>query len=154
MSLTRQQRLYAEARFAGHGKKDAALAAGCPEKTASQAGSRLERHPNVIAHLARLKAAESESVPGAGSDAPLPGVDLSARVYDDPIDLLKAEMNNIRLDPKIRIQAATALLPYTHQKMGESGKKEKAEDAAQAAATGRFQQQPPPLRLFKTGTAD
>lgn len=151
MSLTRQQRLYAEARFAGHSKKDAALAAGCPERTASQAGSRLERHPNVVAHLVRLKAIESESVPGAGADPVPPGVNPSAAVYDDPIDLLKAEMNNPRLDPKVRIQAASALLPYVHQKMGESGKKDKADDAARDAASGRFQPQPAPqLTLLRS----
>lgn len=98
----------------------------------------------MIAHLARLKAIESGSVPGAGSDPIPPGVDPSIAVYDDPIDLLKAEMNNPRLDPKVRIQAATALLPYVHPKMGESGKKDKADDAARDAASGRFQPQPAP----------
>lgn len=150
MSLTNQQRLYAEARFAGLGKKDAAMAAGCPEKTASQAGSRLEKHPNVIAHLARLKANESDSNPAAGRD-PLPaGINPRAEFYDDPMELLKSQMNNPLLDPKTRIQAATALLPYMHQKQGESGKKEKAEDAAQDAVTGRFKMSAPPqLALIK-----
>lgn len=150
MSITNQQRLYAEARFAGMNKKESALAAGCPAKTASQAGSRLEKHPNVVAHLARLKANESETVPGAGKDAPPPGVETSMVFYDDPMDLLKAEMNNPLLDPRVRIQAATALLPYQHQKLGESGKKEKADDAARGVATGRFQPaKPPQLSLIK-----
>jgi len=151
MSITNQQRLYAEARFHGLTKKDAALAAGCPEKTASQAGSRLERHPNVVAHLARLKANESDSTPGAGRDPLPPGVDVSGPIYDDPMDLLKAEMNNRLLDPKTRIQAASALLPYVHQKLGESGKKEKADDAARNITTGRFKPvAPPQLSLIKT----
>lgn len=151
MSLTNQQRLYAESRFAGLGKKEAALAAGCPGKTAAQAGSRLEKHPNVIMHLARLKENESETVPGAGRDALPRGVDPSRLVFDDPMELLKAQMNNYMLDPKVRIQAATALLPYTHQKMGESGKKENSEnDARQVANSGRFQPiAPPQLRLIK-----
>jgi len=150
MSLTNQQRLYAEARFAGLCKKDAAMAAGCPEKSASQAGSRLEKHPNVVAHLARLKAKESDSVPGAGRDAVPPGVNLQAPVYDDPMDLLKAEMNNPLLDPKTRIQAASALLPYVHQKQGESGKKDKAEEAARGAVNGRFRpMERPQLALIK-----
>lgn len=150
MSLTNQQRLYAEARFAGFSKKDAALAAGCPEKTAAQAGSRLEKHPNVVAHLARLKANESDSNPVAGRDVFPEGIDKNTKFYDDPMELLKSEMNNPLLDPKTRIQAATALLPYLHQKQGESGKKEKAEDAAQGAATGRFRMSAPPqLALIK-----
>lgn len=149
MSLTNQQRLYAEARFAGLNKKNAALAAGCPEKTAAQAGSRLDRHPNVIAHLARLKANESQTVPGAGVDATPPGIDVNLIIYDDPMELLKAEMNNLTLDPKTRIQAATALLPYTHQKLGESGKKDDAAKAAQGAVAGRFRPAAPPqLKLI------
>lgn len=147
MSLTTQQRQYAEARFAGLGKKDAALAAGCPEKTASQAGSRLERHPNVVAHLARLKANESDNVPGAGRDPLPPGVSRNAPVYDDPMDLLKAEMNNPLVDVKTRIQAASALLPYMHQKQGEGGKKDKLDEGAREATTGRFQPMPPPPQL-------
>lgn len=151
MSLTNQQRLYAEARFAGLGKKDAALAAGCPEKTATQAGSRLEKHPNVVAHLARLKAIESDTNPAAGRDVLPAGVNPSDAFYDDPMDLLKSEMNNPTLDPKTRIQAATALLPYMHQKQGESGKKEKADDAAREASSGRFKpaSAPPQLALIK-----
>lgn len=150
MSLTNQQRLYAEARFAGLSKKDAALAAGCPEKTAAQAGSRLEKHPSVLAHLARLKANESDSNPAAGRDILPPGVNPSDKFYDDPMELLRSEMNNPLLDPKTRIQAATALLPYLHQKKGESGKKDKAEDAARDVVSGRFKMSAPPqLALIK-----
>ena len=150
MSLTNQQRLYAEARFSGLNKKDSALAAGCPEKSASQAGSRLDKHPNVVAHLARLKAKESDTVPGAGRDELPAGLDMDATVYDDPMDLLKAQMNNRLLDPKTRIQAATALMPYVHEKRGESGKKEKSDDAAKEVVTGRFRPAPPPqLALIK-----
>lgn len=150
MSLTTQQRLYAEARFSGLSKKDSALAAGCPEKTAAQAGSRLERHPNVVAHLARLKANESDTVQGSGKDAPPPNLSMGAEFFDDPLVMLRHAMNEQTLDPKTRIQAATALLPYTHQKLGESGKKEKADEAAQGAVTGRFKPATPPqLSLIK-----
>lgn len=150
MSITNQQRLYAEARFAGLNKKESALAAGCPEKSASQAASRLEKHPHVVAHLARLKANESATVPGSGEDAPPAGVDPAAVFYDDPMDLLKAEMNNPLLDPKVRMQAAIALLPYSHQRLGESGKKEKADDAARNVVTGRFRPATPPqMSLIK-----
>lgn len=152
MSLTNQQRLYAEARFSGLNKKDSALAAGCPAKSASQAGSRLEKHPNVVAHLARLKANESDNNPGVGRDPLPPGIDVAAPFYDDPKDLLVAEMNNPLLDPKTKIQAATALLSYFHQKPGEGGKKEAADAAARDASTGRFKPAPPPqLSLIKTG---
>lgn len=145
MSLTEQQRKYAEARFDGCNKREAAILAGCPEKTAAQAGSRLEKHPNVIAHLARLKAGESAKNPSAGSDAPPP--DGLQPFYDDPMEMLRESMNNRLLDPKIRIQAAVALLPYSHQKLGESGKKDNLNDAAKSAAGGRFQPAKPPAQL-------
>ncbi len=136
--LTEQQRKYAEARFAGLGKKDSALAAGCPAKSASQAGSRLEKHPNVVAHLARLKAAESESIPAAGVDAPPPGLKDEGEFYEDPKEFLRAVMNDRQEDRKMRLQAAVALLPYEHQKLGESGKKEQKDKEAAAAGRGRF----------------
>jgi len=66
------------------------------------------------------------------------------------MDLLKAEMNNPLLDPKTRIQAASALLPYLHQKQGESGKKERREEEAHGVVTGRFRPAAPPqLALIK-----
>lgn len=138
MALTKQQSLYAEARFAGAGRRDAALAAGCPEKTATQAAAKLEKHPNVIAHLARLKHLESEATPAAGRDVVPAGVELSEEFFDDPKEMLRHAMNNKRLDPKTRIQAAVALLPFEHQKRGESGKKEQQATAAESVVTGRF----------------
>jgi len=154
MALTRQQTLYAEARFAGAGRREAALAAGCPAKTATQAAAKLERHPNVIAHLARLKHLESEATPAAGRDAVPPDVDveLGGEFFDDPKELLRHAMNDRRLDPKTRIQAAVALLPFEHQKLGESGKKQQQEKAAESVATGRFSPAAPPpsqLKLVK-----
>ena len=138
--------------MAGHSIKEAAVAAGCPAKSASQAGSRLEKHPNVIAHLARLKSVESETVPGAGRDTPPPGLELGGEFFEDPKDLLRHAMNDRRLDPKTRIQAAVALLPFEHQKLGESGKKEQREKAAEGVVTGRFAPAAPPsgqLKLVK-----
>lgn len=154
MALTKQQSLYAEARFAGAGRREAALAAGCPAKTATQAAAKLEKHPNVIAHLARLKHLESETTPAAGRDAVPPDVDveLGGEFFDDPKELLRHAMNDRRLDPKTRIQAAVALLPFEHQKLGESGKKQQQEKAAESVATGRFSPAAPPpsqLKLVK-----
>ena len=53
-ALTQRQRLYAEGRKAGLRKKDAAIAAGCPEGTASQQASRYEKNANVLAHMKRI----------------------------------------------------------------------------------------------------
>lgn len=142
MSLTKQQRDYAEARFNGATIKEAALLAGCPAKSASQAGSRLEKHPNVIAHLGRLKTKESDEKPEAGRDPIAPG--QLDDFYEDPKDLLRQVMNNKFEDTKVRLQAAVALLPYEHKKLGESGKKESSDEAAKGAAKGRFSPARPP----------
>lgn len=148
MSLTEQQRKFAEGRFAGLSVREAALAAGCPEKTASQAGSRLEKHPNVMAHLERLKGIESDTNPVAGRDVHNPNAAPLAPVFEDPKEFLQAAMNDRTLDPKMRMQAAIALLPFEHQKLGESGKKEQKDSAAQNAVTGRFAPAtPPPTQL-------
>lgn len=143
-ALTEQQRRYAEARMDGLGIRDAAIFAGCPEKTASQAGSRLEKHPNVVAHLARLKHVESETVPGSGHDAAPPGVDPAADDFEDPKEFLKHAMNDRRADLKTRMQAAIALLPFEHQKMGETGKKQQRDNEAGDVVKGRFAPAKPP----------
>lgn len=145
VSLTEQQRRYAEARFNGMPKKEAAIAAGCPEKTAAQAGSRLEKHPNVLAHLVRLKSVESEKNPAAGRD---PAPAEQTQFFDDPKDMLKHAMNDRLLDYKTRLEAAKALLPYEHPKVGEAGKKENQQQAAGEVVKGRFKQAAPPqMRL-------
>lgn len=137
MSLTEQQRKYAEARMTGLSIREAAIAAGCPQKSASQAGSRLEKHPNVQGHLARLKAHESDTNPAAGRDVASPE-QRGAGIYDDPKEYLVSVMNDRFADRKTKMQAAIALLPFTHQKLGEGGKKDQQGKAAEAAGRGRF----------------
>lgn len=151
MALTQQQSLYAEARFSGAGKREAALAAGCPAKTATQAAAKLEKHPNVIAHLARLKHLESEESPAAGRDAVPAGVDveLAGEFFEDPKDLLRHAMNDRKLDPKTRIQAAVALLPFEHQRLSDGGKKQQQDKAAEDVVTGRFKPAAPPSQQLK-----
>jgi phage terminase small subunit len=62
--------------------------------------------------------------------------------------MLRSAMNDRKLDIKARMQAAIALLPFEHQKLGESGKKEQKDNAAQGVAKGRFAPAtPPPTQL-------
>ena len=67
----------------------------------------------------------------------------------DPVHFLEAVMVNQTLDAKLRIDAAKALLPYKHHKLGEGGKKEQRNEAAKKVA-GRFSPAPPP-KLVATG---
>jgi phage terminase small subunit len=47
-------------------------------------------------------------------------------------------MNGGETDAKLRIDAAKALMPYHHKRLGEAGKKEQAAEAASKASTGKF----------------
>lgn len=79
MALTPKKRAFIAALRGGASNRDAAIAAGCPEKSASAAGSRLAKDPDVVAELAKLralgqlpgdvKADVKERVKGSGSAA-------------------------------------------------------------------------------------
>ncbi|WP_447733505.1 terminase small subunit [Pseudomonas shirazensis] len=56
MALTSRKRAFVAALREGASKKDAAIAAGYSEKTASAAGSRLAKDPDVVAELNKLQA--------------------------------------------------------------------------------------------------
>ena len=148
MPMTDKKRRFAAARMAGSSNKDAAIAAGYSEKTASAAGSRLAKDKDVLAEIARkgaVKAAKAEAK-ASGREINLP--DLS-QMYSDPKDFLVALMNDTAEDVKLRLDAAKALMPFTHQKKGEGGKKEQRNEEAKKVA-GRFAPSAPP-RLAAAG---
>lgn len=66
--------------------------------------------------------------------------------YDDPLKFLTDVMNDVSADARLRADAAKALMPYMHKRLGEAGKKEEAADAAKKAGN-KFAVQPPPLKL-------
>lgn len=141
MALTGKKRLFANAVIAGKSNKDAAIAAGYSAATAAQAGSRLVKDKEVAAFIQKARAAADR-----GEDLPddRPKFDLSAALtHTDPKKFLLAAMNDIALDPKQRIDAAKALMPFTHQKLGETGKKEEKQKAAEKVAS-RFAPSAPP----------
>lgn len=154
MALTGKKLAFAKALLAGKSNKEAAIKAGYSEKTASPAGSRLAKDPAVQAYLAIAKKQQTvkpratpKKAAGAvaRSDGPDedPGPDIFED-HDDPKTWLLAAMKNPLLDPRQRIDAAKAALPYCHQKLGEGGKKEQKQDAAKKAAGGKFATSAPP----------
>lgn len=149
MALTKQQRNYAEARMSGLTIKESALAAGCPAKSASQAGSRLERHPKVIAVLGLLKERESAASPVSGRDTPPPSLHDSDTFMEDPKDVLMKVMNGKGRYTKEEVDAAKSLMPYFHAKLGEAGKKQNQASEAGMVAVGRFSPAPPPASQLK-----
>lgn len=163
--LTHQQRLYAESRKDGLGKRAAAIAAGCPEATASQAASRYEKDQKVQEHMRRIgfepvtkstvkaeKPAKNKAIPKPEkpkekTKMPQTAVQIAAEKiaerslseekssFDCPLAYMASVMNDGVEDPKLRLDAAKALASFTVAKPGEKGKKEERQDAAKQVAS-------------------
>lgn len=143
MALSEKMKKFAQAVVDGLSNKEAAISAGYAEKTASQAGSKLRKDPEIIVHIEKLKAdkegrsltSEKPKVKTANTyenDNPLGDEDYAK---DDPLQFLIDVMNKSE-DMFMRFNAAKAALPYVHGKVAEKGKKQTQEDEAKAAANG------------------
>ncbi len=152
MALTDKKRRFADALRSGATNREAAIAAGYSEKTASQAGSKLAKDPDVIAaigrHIRQRQSAPAEVKPARKVNSPQvdeAGVgELTFAEFDDPRDFLVAVMNEQGAEPKLRVDAAKALMPYLHGKVADQGKKEQKAAAADEVSKGRFGARPPP----------
>ena len=60
----------------------------------------------------------------------------------DPKTFLLSVMDDNDVDARIRMDAAKALMPFMHLKLGEGGKKEQKQDATKAALGGKFAVKP------------
>lgn len=63
---------------------------------------------------------------------------LSAPSTSDPKEFLLAVMDDVEADARVRIDAAKALMPFMHLKLGEGGKKEQKQASAKDAGAGKF----------------
>src|SRR5690625_644915 len=142
MAMTDKKRRFAAALRSGASNKDAAIAAGYSEKTASAAGSRLAKDPDVIAEVARKDHVEQAKADAKAAGKTLNLPDLS-KMYSDPKDFLKAVMNDHGEDLRFRVDAAKTLMPYVHERKGVGGKKEARQEAAEKVAS-RFAPSAPP----------
>ena len=161
MALTPKKRAFADALRGGASNKDAAIAAGYSASSASAAGSRLAKDPHVLAELAKgtvnknVKAKSPANppkvvTPGVGDEDDGPIFDLArALTFTDPKAFLIAAMNDPDAEAKLRVDAAKALMPFMHQRKGETGKKEDKLTAAEKAAAGMYGTSKPPLRSVK-----
>lgn len=157
MALTDKKRRFADALQSGASKRDAAIAAGYSAKTASQAGSKLAKDPDVIAAMGRkirASAAPQAEVKPGGKVKPQSAVEpdddgLVINETDDPREFLVAVMNQQTVEPRLRVDAAKALMPYVHGKVADQGKKDALQDAAKQAAKGKYAQGKPPLSIVR-----
>lgn len=156
MALTGKKRLFADAVIAGKSNRDAAIAAGYSPKTASAAGSRLVKDPEVMAYLTERrkgarKGGKAAAAPAEPPPKPVPKFDLAAALqHSDPKAFLLAAMNDLELEPRQRIEAAKTLMPFMHKKLGEGGKKEQQGEAARKVAS-RFAPAAPPKLVAAGG---
>jgi phage terminase small subunit len=138
MALTGKKRAFADAVLAGFSNKEAAIRAGFSEKTASAAGSRNVKDPDVKAYLDQRR----QAAPTAGQKASLPPTQVDDAIEipptADPVEFLTKVMNEPAADLRIRVDAAKAMLPFKHKKLGEGGKKDEKDAAAKKAGSGRF----------------
>lgn len=155
--LTAQKRKFALALMSGMSQKDAAIKAGYSEKSARSKGSQLAKDPEVIAFIKRKKnekvdvddePAYRRNVYTPAVNAPgekTPRTTLTPSQFEDPLEFLKWVMNDTGNEIETRKDAAKAMLPYKHPKMGETGKKDAKSDAARKAANKFAVPQPPKL---------
>lgn len=148
MALSEKMKKFAQAVVDGLSNKEAAISAGYAEKTASQAGSKLRKDPEIIVHIEKLKADKE----GRSLTSEKPKVKtIEASSYededptedqftsDDPLEFLINVMKNGSNEMMLRVNAARAALPYVHGKVAEKGKKEtKADEAKKATQGGKF----------------
>ena len=87
--------------------------------------------------------------PGAGRK-PKPKPEPVITEHSDPMDFLRAVWQGQIKATAEQVRAATAALPFTHQKLGEGGKKEQRNGAAQKAAS-RFAPAAPPKLAAANG---
>ena len=140
MALTEKKKAFALEKRNGKDNKEAAILAGCPEKTASAAGARLAKDPDVIAYLERLEKATPEQVVKHDVKPLTINTTIeSAKNLADPLAFLESVYSDPVEDMALRVRAAQAALPYVHGKVAEKGKKEtKADEAKQATNSGKF----------------
>ncbi|WP_374491610.1 hypothetical protein [Brachymonas sp.] len=94
--------------------------------------------------MAGVKGRSGGARPGAGRKPEQPSLIEMAEQYDDPKEFLAAVMNDQKVDIKVRVNAAKAMLPFDHARKGEGGKKASEQESAQLAFSGFFAPSAPP----------
>lgn len=158
MALNSKKRAFADAVLAGKSNRDAAIAAGYSAATASAAGSRLVKDKDVAAYLAQqrkkgvAKRPTAPKTPAPDDQADVTNAALAAGfdldsilTFSDPKAFLLAAMNDQNTEPKLRVDAAKALMPFMHAKPAEGGKKDAKAEAAKNAASKFGALAPPKL---------
>lgn len=139
MLSNKKYELFAQNMAAGQNQTESCINAGYSKNGAAVAASRLMKNPAILARIKELQAQPeglnktlNKDVNNINKAVKSASADLPAQTVpdNDPMLFLGMVMNNEEWEPKLRIDAAKALMPYTHARIGEAGKKETALDAA------------------------
>jgi phage terminase small subunit len=153
--LNESQELFFKATLRGEKPEQAAISAGLSPKTAKAAGFRMRKHPAIVAALAAVgigtKAAPTGKPEASAEESEPDIVTIEIPETEDPKVFLTALMNCPKAGVKARLEAAKALLPFEHAKVGEKGKKESQVDAAHEVAKGKFSAGRPPKLVSVNG---
>jgi len=82
----------------------------------------------------------------------LSSIMADALTHKDPKAFLLAVMNDGATEARLRVDAAKALMPFIHQKIGEGGKKDEQQNAAKRAGAGKFSAAAPPRLVSSRGS--
>ncbi|MWK58720.1 hypothetical protein GO594_22285 [Pseudomonas otitidis] len=162
MALTEKQRRFVDAKAGGASNKEAALAAGYAASSASVAGSRLAKDPQIIQALDKRKRVKASKAAAPPADPPpvAPaefggdegGGEILANLpqTEDPLQWLLSLMNEPNAKVFDRRNAAQAALPYIHGKKADQGKKDQKAAAAKEVSKGKFGTSKPPLTVVRS----
>lgn len=92
--------------------------------------------------MAGVKGRSGGARPGAGRPPKAPAA-IDVQPGEDPKTVLLAIMNDPGADGRLRLDAAKALMPFMHAKIGEAGKKAQRQEEA-GKVGGRFAAGSPP----------
>lgn len=174
LTLTEKERLFVIHVNDGQKQSDAAKIAGYSSATASPAASRLMKKPEIIKALALIKIEPDH--PAFKSYVKVPSIKIAPQAVTEKQQEKKNTVNNFieslktvaqdlsleksspevyleslmldeECDPRMRFEAAKALLPYRSRKLAETGKKEQAEQDARQAMGAYGTASPPKLRV-------
>lgn len=142
--LNETQELFFKATLRGEKPEQAAISAGL--KSPKAAGFRMRKHPAIVAALAAVgistknpKPVKERLISGAESEegeADIVTVDIPET--QDSLVFLATLMNSPGAGVKARLEAAKALAPFQHPRVGEKGKKESRQDAAGETKGSKF----------------
>lgn len=157
MAITTKQERYARLVASGMDLHTAALEAGCKNHEAARKFVvDMAKRENVQAFINQVRTVNTELITPtddatATTDITYPNAPATTiktaqmqqvpTAKQSPLEFLTAVFNNAEglYTPKERINAAIALLPYTEQKLAQTGKKEDAIDMArEKSESGRF----------------